>query len=163
MRIALFQPEIPQNVGAVLRLAACLNIAVDVIEPTGFPWDDKRVRLVGMDYIDHVSITRHPSWEAFKAHIGLATADGAERAQPARLILLTTKTNASYISFDFRQGDILLLGQESAGAPAEVHETVDARVTIPMHPPMRSMNLAQSAAMVLGEALRQTGSFPSTS
>lgn len=149
MRIALFEPEIAGNVGAVLRLAACLGAAVDLIEPMGFAWDDRRVRRTAMDYIDHVTIARHAGFGAFRATVG-----------PARLLLFTTKSRQSAYAFEFAADDILLFGKESAGVPAAVADTCDARLRIPMRPQVRSMNLATSAALALGEALRQTGSLP---
>lgn len=149
MRIALFEPEIAGNVGAVLRLGACLGMAVDLIEPMGFEWDDKRVRRAAMDYIDHVEIARHGSFEAFRRAIG-----------PARLVLFTTKSTQSLYDFTFAADDVLLFGKESAGVPAAVAEACDARLRIPMRPQVRSMNLASSAALVMGEALRQTGTLP---
>jgi tRNA (cytidine/uridine-2'-O-)-methyltransferase len=149
MRIALFEPEIAQNVGAVLRLGACLGAAVDLIEPMGFEWDDKRVRRTAMDYIDHVDIARHAGFDAFRATIGAR-----------RLILFTTKSDRSVYDFRFMPDDVLLFGKESAGVPAAVHDVCDARLRIPMRPQVRSMNLATSAALVLGEALRQTGTLP---
>jgi tRNA (cytidine/uridine-2'-O-)-methyltransferase len=149
MRIALFEPEIAQNVGAVLRLGACLGAAVDLIEPMGFEWDDRRVRRTAMDYIDHVEIARHAGFDAFRATIGAR-----------RLILFTTKSDRSVYDFRFMPDDVLLFGKESAGVPAAVHEACDARVRIPMRPQVRSMNLATSAGIALGEALRQTGRLP---
>lgn len=149
MRIALFEPEIAGNVGAVLRLGACLGVAVDLIEPLGFKWDDKRVRRTAMDYIDHVAVTRHPDFAAFRATAG-----------SARLVLFTTRTDRSAYDFAYRPDDILLFGKESAGVPAAVAEGCDARVRLPMRPAVRSLNLATSAALALGEALRQTGSLP---
>lgn len=148
MRIALYQPEIAGNVGAVLRTAACLGAAVELIEPLGFAWDDKRVARAGMDYIAHVAVTRHASWEAF-----LATA-------PPRLVLLTKHGATPFHDFAFSADDVLLFGQEGAGVPDAVHARADARVVIPMAPPLRSLNLGVSVAIVLAEALRQTGSWP---
>jgi len=150
MRIALYEPEIAQNVGAVLRLGACLGVSVDLIEPMGFAWDDRRVRRTAMDYIDHVVITRHAGFDAFRATIG-----------SSRLLLLTTKGQQSPYDFSFLSNDILLFGKESAGVPAAVADICDARLRIPIRPEVRSMNLATSAALALGEALRQTGSLPS--
>ena len=150
MRIALYEPEIAQNVGAILRLGACLGAAVDLIEPMGFAWDDRRVRRTAMDYIDHVAITRHAGFDAFQATIG-----------SSRLLLLTTKGQQSPYDFSFLSNDILLFGKESAGVPAAVADICDARLRIPIRPEVRSMNLATSAALALGEALRQTGSLPS--
>ena len=148
MRIALYQPEIAGNVGAVMRLAACLGVAVDLIEPMGFAWDDRRVRRTAMDYIDHVEVTRYADFPAFRG-----TVDG-------RLILFTTKATASPYDFEFRTDDILLFGQESAGVPAEVADQCDTRLRIPIRAEVRSFNLATSAALALGEALRQTQGLP---
>ncbi|WP_174284768.1 tRNA (cytidine(34)-2'-O)-methyltransferase [Sphingomonas bacterium] len=144
MRIALYQPEIAGNVGAVLRTAACLGAAVDLIEPMGFAWDDKRVARAGMDYIDHVAITRHEDWSAFARQV------------EGRLVLLTTKGATPLHGTTFRSDDVLLFGQEGAGVPETVHARADARVVIPMRPPLRSLNLSVSVAIVLAEALRQT-------
>lgn len=149
MRLALFQPDIPQNTGAILRLAACLGVAVDVIEPCGFVWDEPRMRRAGMDYLDAVEVRRHVSWTAYRA----ASPDG-------RLVLLTTRAERRYTDFAFRHDDRLLLGRETSGAPASVHEAADARLAVPMRPGLRSLNLAMAAAIVLGEALRQTGGLP---
>ena len=149
MRIALFQPEIAGNVGACLRLAACLGVAVDLIEPMGFTWDDARVRRTAMDYIDHVAVTRHKGFDAFRE-----TLDGA------RLILMTTKGAQSLYDAAFRETDTLLFGQESAGVPAEVAAASDFTLRIPIRSEVRSFNLATSAALAIGEALRQTGGLP---
>lgn len=149
MRIALFEPEIAGNVGAILRLGACMGAAVDLIEPLGFAWDDARVRRAAMDYIDHVSVTRHAGFDAFRESTG-----------GQRLVLFTTKSDQSLYDFAFRPDDVLLFGRESAGVPAAIANTCDARLRIPMRPQVRSMNLASSAALVLGEALRQTGGLP---
>ncbi|MFZ4382222.1 MAG: tRNA (cytidine(34)-2'-O)-methyltransferase [Sandarakinorhabdus sp.] len=149
MRIALYEPEIAGNVGAVLRLGACLGVPVDLIEPLGFLWDDARVRRTAMDYIDHVSITRHRDWDGFRASVG-----------PARLVLLTTKGSVSAYDFAFRPDDVLLFGKESAGAPPHVHQASAGRIRLPMRPEVRSMNLAMSAGLAVGEALRQTGGLP---
>jgi tRNA (cytidine/uridine-2'-O-)-methyltransferase len=149
MRIALFEPEIAGNVGAVLRLGACLGAAVDLIEPMGFAWDDRRVRRTAMDYIDHVRIVRHAGFEAFRATVG-----------GRRLVLFTTKSSQSAYDFRFRADDVLLFGKESAGVPPQIADACDARIRIPMRPEVRSMNLASSAALALGEALRQTASLP---
>ena len=148
MRIALFQPEIAGNVGAVMRLGACFGVAIDLIEPMGFDWDDKRVRRTAMDYIDHVEVVRHASFHAFRA------------AAPGRLILFTTKGDRSPYDFAFRPDDILLFGKESGGVPAEVAERAEAMLRIPIRREVRSFNLATSAALALGEALRQTGELP---
>ena len=149
MRIALFEPEIAGNVGAVLRLGACLGAAVDLIEPMGFAWDDRRVRRAAMDYIDHVAITRHAGFAAFRATLG-----------SSRLVLFTTKVPQSAYAFAYRTDDVLLFGKESAGIPAEIAAQCDARVRLPMVPAVRSMNLATAAALALGEALRQTALLP---
>ena len=149
MRIALYEPEIAGNVGAVLRLCACLGAAVDLIEPMGFVWDDRRVRRTAMDYIDHVSVTRHAGFGAFRTTLG-----------SQRLVLFTTKSTQSAYDFSFRADDVLLFGKESAGVPAIVADACDARIRLPMRPQVRSMNLATSAALALGEALRQTASLP---
>lgn len=149
MRIALFEPEIAGNVGAVLRLGACMGAEVDLIEPMGFAWDDRRVRRTAMDYIDHVSIARHAGFDAFRTEIG-----------SRRLVLFTTKSSQSVYEFAFKADDVLLFGKESAGVPAAVADACHARVRIPMRPQVRSMNLATAAAIALGEALRQTASLP---
>ena len=149
MRIALFQPEIAGNVGAVLRLAACLNVPVDLIEPMGFTWDDTRVRRAAMDYIHHVAVSRHKGFEPFRATIG-----------DARLILMTTKGGQSLYDAAFRADDILLFGQESAGVPAEVAVTCDLKLKIPIAPEVRSLNLAMAAGIAAAEVLRQTGGLP---
>jgi len=152
MRIALFQPDIPQNVGAILRLGACLGVPVDIIEPCGFLFDDRRLRRAGMDYLAQAALDRHRSWERFLE---------SRRAIPVgRLLLLTTAGDIRHTAFRFRPGDTLLLGQESAGVPAEVHAGVDARLRVAMRPGLRSLNLALAAALVLGEALRQIDGFP---
>jgi tRNA (cytidine/uridine-2'-O-)-methyltransferase len=149
MRIALFEPEIAGNVGAVLRLCACLGAEVDLIEPMGFAWDDRRVRRAAMDYIDHVTVTRHASFDAFHSTVG-----------SRRLLLFTTKGGQSPYDFCFRADDILLFGKESAGVPAAVAAASDAQLRLPIRPEVRSMNLATAAALALGEALRQTAGLP---
>lgn len=149
MRIALFEAEIAGNVGAILRLGACFGVPVDLIEPLGFDWDDRRVRRTAMDYIDRVEVTRHASFDAFRA---------AQRS--GRLILFTTKASASAYDFAFAADDILLFGKESGGVPASVAEACDARVRIPIRGEVRSFNLATAASIALGEALRQTGQLP---
>ncbi|HYC94331.1 MAG TPA: tRNA (cytidine(34)-2'-O)-methyltransferase [Sphingomicrobium sp.] len=148
MRLALFEPEIAGNVGAVMRLGACFGVPVDLIEPMGFEWDDKRVRRTAMDYIEHVEVSRHASFEAFR------------RAAPGRLILFTTKGDQSPYEFNFEPDDILLFGKESGGVPADIAAMSDAKLRIPIRPEVRSFNLATSAALALGEALRQTGELP---
>lgn len=149
MRIALFEPEIAGNVGAVLRLCACMGASVDLIGPLGFEWDDRRVRRAAMDYIDHVMVAHHTSFETFRATTG-----------SARLVLFTTKSDRSAYAFTFRADDILMFGKESAGVPAAIAAACDERVRLPMRPQVRSMNLATSAALALGEGLRQTGTLP---
>ncbi len=148
MRLALYQPDIPQNAGSLMRLCACLGLGVDVIEPCGFLLSDRNFRRAGMDYLAGLDLARHASWEEFR---------GQKRG---RLVLLTTKASTPYFGFRFAPTDTLLVGRESAGVPDEVHEAADARLTIPMRAGMRSLNVAQAAAMVLGEALRQTALFP---
>jgi len=149
MRLALYEPDIPQNTGALLRLAACLGLGVDLIEPAGFILSDRKLRRAGMDYIDLVPLRRHASWTAF------------DQACSGRLVLLTTHADTPYCDFSFAPDDILLLGRESAGVPDAVHARADARLRVPMVPGARSLNVALAAAMVLSEALRQTHGFPS--
>ena len=156
MRLVLFEPDIPQNTGALLRLGACLGIAVDIVEPCGFLFDDKRLRRAGMDYLEAVEMVRHSSWRAYRATARKATPG----RPPGRLVLLTTRGETRYTDFAFRPGDRLLLGRESAGVPEEVYAEADAHLLIPMRNGIRSLNVALAAAMVLGEALRQTGLFP---
>lgn len=153
MRLALYQPDIPQNTGTLLRLAACFGLAVDLIEPCGFIFDDRRLRRAGMDYLEGVDLTRHSSWEAY------CQQRSARQPPGGRLILLTTRASDRYTDFTFQAGDSLMVGSEGSGVPPTVHEAADARVTIPMRPGFRSLNVAVAAAMVIGEALRQTG-FP---
>jgi tRNA (cytidine/uridine-2'-O-)-methyltransferase len=150
MRIALFQPDIAQNTGTILRLCACLGVEAHIIEPAGFPTTDRHFRRAGMDYLGQVEIIRHVSWEAFEAWRG---------GVRARLVLLTTRAGVSYLDHAFRADDILLLGRESAGVPDQVHQAADARLLIPMQGGLRSLNVAVACAMVVGEALRQTGGF----
>ena len=148
MRLALCEPDIPQNAGALIRLGACLGVGIDIIEPCGFLLSDAKFRRAGMDYVGRAEIVRHDSWSAFhEKHSG-------------RLILLTTAAALSYTDFAFAPGDIIILGRESAGVPAYVHDVVDARLRIPLLPGLRSLNVAQAGAMALGEALRQTNGFP---
>lgn len=150
MRLALFEPDIPQNTGTILRLAACMGVAVDVIEPCGFVLNDRRLRRAGLDYLEDVELVRHRSWQRFV------------EAPRGRLVLLTTGGDRRYTDFAFRRDDTLLLGRESAGVPDEVHAAADARLLIPMvgRRRARALNVALAAAMVLGEALRQTGGLP---
>ncbi|MEO6225426.1 MAG: tRNA (cytidine(34)-2'-O)-methyltransferase [Sphingomicrobium sp.] len=149
MRIALFEPEIAGNVGAVLRLAACMGAAVDLIEPMGFGWDDGRVRRTAMDYIDHVEIARHAGFDAFRTTLG-----------SQRLVLFTTKSRESAYDFKYIADDVLLFGKESGGVPLAVADRCHARLRIPMRSAVRALNLATSTALALGEALRQTGTLP---
>jgi tRNA (cytidine/uridine-2'-O-)-methyltransferase len=148
MRLALFEPDIPQNTGALLRLGACLGVAIDIIGPCGFALSDARFRRAGMDYLELAMLQRHDSWAAFRA-----------QAQ-GRLLLLTTRGDLAYHRFRFRADDTLLLGRESAGVPEAVHQAADARLRIPIRRETRSLNMALAAAMVLGEALRQMEQFP---
>ncbi len=148
MRLALYEPDIPQNAGSLMRLGACLGVGIDIIEPCGFLLSDRNFRRAGMDYLQSADIRRHASWAQFR------------EAAPSRLVLLTTKGNLAYTDFAFAPGDTLLMGRESAGVPQEVHDAVDARLVIPLRSGLRSLNVAQAAAMVLGEALRQTSLFP---
>jgi tRNA (cytidine/uridine-2'-O-)-methyltransferase len=148
LRLALYQPDIPQNAGTMLRMAACLGIGADIIEPAGFPVSDRHFRRSGMDYLDQVDIRRHISWNSFNAD---------RTRESARLILLTTKAATAHTSFQFHPNDIIMVGRESAGVPQDVHDSVDARIIIPMRQELRSINVAISAAIVVGEALRQLG------
>ena len=150
MRIALYEPDIPQNTGTILRLCACLGIEAHIIEPSGFPVTDRAFRRAGMDYIDNVSIARHGSFAAFEAW---------RRRERLQLVLLTTAAERSYLDHKFTASQVLLFGRESAGVPATVHEQADVRLRIPMQSGMRSLNIAVAAAMVAGEALRQTRDF----
>lgn len=148
MRVALFEPDIPQNTGTMLRLAACLGLEAHIIEPAGFPASDRAFRRAGMDYIDQVALIRHPSWLDFERW---------RTAHSLRLVLFTTKATTSYLDHGYEARDILLFGRESAGVPDRVHEAADVRLRIPMRPGMRSINVAMACAMAVGEALRQTG------
>lgn len=145
-RIALYQPDIAGNTGTILRLAACLGIGVDIIEPAGFDMSDRALRRAGMDYLEMAALTRHVDWTAFM---------GWSRSQSRRLVLFTTQATLPYTRFDFRDEDVLLFGRESAGVPPEVHEAADARLLIPMPGGGRSLNLAMAVAMAAGEALRE--------
>ncbi len=153
MRLALFEPDIPQNAGAMLRLGACLGVPVDIVEPCGFPLGDADLRRVAMDYLEQADIARHRSWESFLA------GRGGRGGRGGRLVLLTTRVALCYTDFAFRAEDTILVGRESAGVPEPVHAAADARLRVPMARGMRSLNVAISAAMVLGEALRQTAGF----
>lgn len=154
MRLVLFEPDIPQNTGAILRLAACLGLGVDVIFPCGFIFDEPRMRRAGMDYLDRVELAKHASWAAYRQ--ARAAANGG------RLLLLSTRASISYLDFAFAPGDSLLLGRESSGVPDAVHAAADARLVIPLQPGMRSLNVAMAAAIVAGEALRQLGQAAGT-
>ncbi len=147
-RLCLYQPDIPQNTGTMLRFAACLGLAVDIVEPAGFDVSDRNFRRAGLDYLDEVEIVRHRSFHAFEAW---------RAGEGRRLVLATTKGAVPYTAFAYRPGDVILVGRESAGVPDEVHAIADARVLIPMRPGMRSLNVAMAAAMIVGEALRQAG------
>jgi tRNA (cytidine/uridine-2'-O-)-methyltransferase len=151
MRLALYEPDIPQNTGTILRLAACLGVAVDVIQPAGFDLTDRALKRAGLDYLQHVEIERHQSFAAF---------DAARRQRGSRLVLLSTRGAAPYTDFAYAAPDTLLLGRESAGVPDGVLASADASVRIPLRAGLRSLNVALAAAMVLGEALRQTGLMP---
>jgi tRNA (cytidine/uridine-2'-O-)-methyltransferase len=147
MRLALFEPDIPQNAAAIIRLGACLGVAVDIIEPCGFLFSEAGFRRAGLDYVERAEIMRHPSWDEFR------------NRRTGRLILLTTKAQLAYTAFAFSNDDTLLFGRESAGVPEHVHGAADERIRIPLRAGLRSLNVAQAAAMALGEALRQTGGF----
>lgn len=153
MQLALFQPDIPQNTGTILRLGACLGVPVHIIEPAGFDASDRALKRAALDYLEHVQIQRHTSFEAFETWRG---------QMGGRLILLTTKTDLAFTDFEFERNDILLLGRESAGVTDDVHEKADVTVVVPIASGLRSLNVATAASMVLGEALRQTDGFPTT-
>lgn len=148
MRLALYQPDIPQNTGTLLRLGACLGVGVDIVEPCGFVFSDKHLKRAGMDYLDKADVVRHASWPAFRAQ------------SVGRLVLLSTTADTLYTDAAFAVSDVLMVGRESAGVPADVFAAADLRVRVPMVGGVRSLNVAVAAAMVLGEALRQTGGFP---
>jgi tRNA (cytidine/uridine-2'-O-)-methyltransferase len=150
MRLALFQPDIPQNLGAAIRLCACLAVGLDVIEPCAFPMSDRSLKRAALDYGPQAELLLHPSWAAFLAAPG---------RREGRLVLFTTRAERPYIDFAFETGDTLLFGRESAGVPDEVHAAADVRLIIPLKPGLRSLNVATAAAMALGEALRQTHGF----
>jgi tRNA (cytidine/uridine-2'-O-)-methyltransferase len=152
MRLALYQPDIAQNTGTILRLCACFGVEAHLIEPAGFPLSDRAFRRAGMDYLEHVALVRHASWDAFEAWRGSQT-------PPSRLIVLSTKARTSIYDHAFNDDDVLLLGRESAGLPEGVHEAADVRLRIPMRAGMRSLNVAVAAAITVSEALRQTGGF----
>lgn len=151
VRLALFQPDIPQNLGANIRLAACLGVAVDIIEPCGFPLTDRSLRRTAMDYAENAIVSRHSGWSSFRK---------SQIASGSRLILFTTRGSTRLDQFSFREDDILLFGRESAGVPEDIHSAAGARVAIPLTPPARSLNIAMSAGIALWEALKQTGGLP---
>jgi tRNA (cytidine/uridine-2'-O-)-methyltransferase len=150
MRLALYQPDMPSNTGAMMRLCACLGVAMDIIEPCGFPFDVAKLRRTAMDYIDHVDYARHRSWDDFIGQIG-----------KKRLVLMTTKAAMPYTDFVFQSDDVIMVGRESAGVPADVHSRADARIVIPILTPLRSLNVAMSAGIALAEALRQVKNYSS--
>ncbi len=150
VQLALYQPDIPHNLGSIIRLTACLNIKMHIIEPCGFPLNDKRIRRAAMDYYEYANITRHISWPAFMQW----------RSANSRLLLFTTKTTTCYTDIEYHPNDILLFGRESAGVPQNVHDNADMRLLIPINPNCRSLNLSLSAAIAVGEALRQLNDFP---
>src|SRR5262245_36467162 len=151
MRIALYQPDIAQNTGTILRMCACLDVEAHIVEPAGFPASDRAFRRAGMDYLDQVALVRHASWPAFEQW---------RRAAAQRLVLFTTGAEQSYLDYAYGAGDVLMFGRESAGVPGEVHAAADARLVIPMRPGLRSLNVAIACAIAAAEALRQTGGFP---
>jgi tRNA (cytidine/uridine-2'-O-)-methyltransferase len=151
MRIALYEPDIPQNTGTILRLCACLGIEAHIIEPAGFPVTDRAFRRAGMDYLDQVALTRHGSFTAF---------EDWRREKGLALVLITTQAERSYLDHVFHTNQVLLFGRESAGVPEAVHRAADVALRVPMRPGLRSLNVAMAAAMVAGEALRQTEGFP---
>lgn len=150
MRIALYEPDIPQNTGTILRLAACLGVEAHIVEPAGFPISDRAFRRAGLDYLDQVTLHRHLSWAVFEIW---------RRERGLRLILFTTGATQSYLDHVYRQDDVLMFGRETVGVPEPVHQAADARLVIPMRPGLRSLNVAMACAMAAGEALRQTGGF----
>jgi len=151
LRLALYQPDIPQNTGAMLRLGACLGVGIDIIEPCGFVFTDRGLKRSALDYAAHADVSRHIDWHAFRSV-----------TSPRRLVLLSTKADRSYLDHEFTTSDTLLLGRESGGVPQEVHEAASARLRIPIREPTRSLNVALAAAMALGEALRQINGFPTS-
>jgi tRNA (cytidine/uridine-2'-O-)-methyltransferase len=151
VRLALYQPDIPQNLGANIRLAACLGVAIDIIEPCGFPLTDRSLRRTAMDYAENAVVSRHSGWSSFRE---------LQIAKGSRLILFTTRGATRLDQFSFRKSDVLLFGRESAGVPDDVHAAADARVAIPLTPTARSLNVAMSAGIALWEALKQTGGLP---
>jgi tRNA (cytidine/uridine-2'-O-)-methyltransferase len=153
MRLVLYEPDIPQNAGTMMRMAACLGVGLDIVEPCGFLLDDRRLRRAGLDYRDRVPMRTHESWPAFRRWL-------EDAAPGTRILLLTTQGETAYTAFAFRPGDVIMVGRESGGVPEAVHAAVDARLRIPMAAGNRSLNVAVAGAMALGEALRQTEGFP---
>jgi tRNA (cytidine/uridine-2'-O-)-methyltransferase len=153
MRIVLYEPDIPQNTGTILRLCACLGIEAHIIEPAGFVSSDRAFRRAGMDYIDQVKLVRHAAWTVFEAW---------RQAESLQLVLFTTKAATSYLDHRFRLGEVLMFGRESSGVPQQVHAAADARLLIPMRPGLRALNVAMTAAMAVGEAMRQTQGLPAS-
>ena len=151
MRLVLYQPDIPPNTGTLIRLGSCFNVPIDVIEPCGFPWQERSFHRAGLDYLEMAEITRHTSWKLYHQY---------HRMQPGRLILMTTKAAHDFQSFKFRPDDSIVLGRESAGVPDECHDAADMRLRIPMAVGRRSLNVALAGAIALSEALRQTSMFP---
>jgi tRNA (cytidine/uridine-2'-O-)-methyltransferase len=151
IEIALYQPDIPPNTGTILRMAACFGLKVHIIEPAGFQWSHSAFRRAGLDYLDRTSVVHHRSWTSFRTEAG-----------DRRIVLLTTKAVLPYTTFDFRPGDIILMGRETSGVPSDVHAAADARLIIPMTPGNRSLNMALACAIVTGEALRQLDGFASS-
>lgn len=149
LRLALYQPDIPQNAGTLIRLSACLGIALDVIEPCGFLWDEKRMRRAGMDYVDHARVTRHESYGVFRQNLA-----------GSRLVLLTTAGGVRLDGFSFQPGDVIMVGRESAGVPDEVAAQADIRLRIPMAAGLRSLNVALAATLAVGQALGQLNAYP---
>jgi|TARA_B100001079_G_scaffold220878_1_gene196773 tRNA (cytidine/uridine-2'-O-)-methyltransferase len=150
MRVALYEPDIPQNTGNILRLGACLGLNIDIIEPTGYIFDDKHLKRSAMDYVRHIEYERHLDWDSFFVWA---------RDNDFRLILLTTKSDKNYCNYSFQENDILLFGRESAGVPEKVHNAVDEKLTIPMVEGLRSLNVSSAVALVVGEACRQLNLF----
>ena len=147
IEISMYQPDIPQNVGAMMRLCACTGIKLNIIEPCGFPWNERKIAQAGMDYIKHVSIEKHISWEHYNKY----------RKKGSRIILMSAHASLPYTNFEFQDCDILLAGRESAGVPEDIHQSADALICIPMIGACRSLNIVNATSMILGEALRQTG------
>lgn len=165
MRLALYQPDIPQNTGTILRMTACFGVPVDVIGPAGFDLSDRALRRAGLDYLSATDLTVHADWRAFlavRSPAGASAAPAGTAYDAGRLILLTTHADLPHTDFEFHPRDCLLFGRESAGAPEYVHAAADTCLRIPIRPGLRSLNLAVAAAIVLGEALRQTNGFPPT-